>query len=218
VVPGQARATNDVAGYGQKALKGVRPFIALGFTMIDDVSALPKDYFALVGNIASDWATLEYMINKCIWDAAMLDEQLGACITAQISSPHARLEALHLLLRARGVSDALLASVSDYKVKIRKAAEKRHRAVHDPLGIDKDDGEPRQLQITAHGKLVFERRKVTTTSLQKDLDLIADWVNKILDLQERIVDELVALPPYEPRPLFPMITRGRHPTLPPHDQ
>ena len=51
-------------------------------------------FYALVGNIASDWSTLEYLVNDCIWASAKLDEQLGACITAQIFSLTSRLASL----------------------------------------------------------------------------------------------------------------------------
>jgi hypothetical protein len=49
-------------------------------------SDLDPDFYTTVGQIASDWGTLEYVVSHCIWSAAQVDEQLGACITAQIPS------------------------------------------------------------------------------------------------------------------------------------
>jgi hypothetical protein len=118
------------------------------------------EYYEKVGRIASDWATLEYVLNECIWSVAQIDEQLGACITAQITSLSNRLEALRLLLRARGASSKLISSLYKFSEKVRHPTELRNRAVHDPLGVHEDDGEARQLQITARGTLVFELRKI----------------------------------------------------------
>jgi hypothetical protein len=60
--------------------------------------------YGMIGNIASDWGLLEYMINNCIWKAAGVYDQLGACITAHIPSFQGRMEALLLLARERGAS------------------------------------------------------------------------------------------------------------------
>lgn len=168
---------------------------------------LDLQLYTLVGNIASDWATLEYMVNDCIWNAAKVDDQLGACITAKIFSLPPRLEALVLLLRARGASDKLTAKLNAFIQNSRRPTEARNRAVHDPLGVAHDDGRPQQLQITAQGKLVFQRRDVDPMELIKDRDMISQFLERFIALRNEIKAELATLT-YTPQPLFPQISRN----------
>jgi hypothetical protein len=173
------------------------------------VPELDPEFFEIVGNIAHDWASLEYMANASIWQAAMVDQQLGACITAQIFSLPPRLEALVLLLRARGVSDKLMSDLNDFIASSRYPTEVRNRVVHDPLGVHKSDGEARQLQITGRGKLVFELRKFGLPQLREDAKTISAYLERFMALRDRIEAELPSLP-YTSQQLFPSITR--HPT------
>jgi len=168
---------------------------------------LDRQLFAIVGQIASDWATLEYMVNDCIWTAAQLDEQLGACITAQIFSLPPRLDALAMLLRARGASPKLVEKLNKFIQDSRLPTEARNRAVHDPIGVDEDTGNPQQLQITARGKLVFVRRDLDPYALIKDRDLISAFLERFMTLRSEIEAELSTLP-YTPQQLFPRISRG----------
>ena len=168
---------------------------------------LSPDLYMLVGNIASDWATLEYLVNDCIWTAAQVDQQLGACITAQIFSLPPKLDALVLLLRARGASQKTMRALNDFIQDLRGPTELRNRAIHDPLGVHAKDGKERQLQITARGKLVFELREITATQLAKDRDTIARFLERFMRLRGEIEAELETLP-YTPQPLFPRISRG----------
>lgn len=168
---------------------------------------LDLQLYTLVGNIASDWATLEYMVNECIWSAAMVDEQLGACITAQIFSLPPRLESLVLLLRARGASEKLASKLNDFIQNSRGPTEIRNRAVHDPLGVHSDDGTTRQLQITARGKLVFQLRELDPYQLLKDRDTVGQFLERFMSLRDEIKSEISTLP-YTRQPLFPQIFRG----------
>jgi len=178
--------------------------------MAEDESAeLDRKFFDLVGQIAHDWATLESLVNESIWEAADLDHQLGACITAQIFSLPSRLDALSLLLRARGASEELMSKVNRFIADSRRPTELRNRAVHDPLGVHKQSGEVRQLQITARGKLVFETRKVTVEQLEKDSAEINRFLDRFMELREELQVELETLPPYQRQLLFPLITRSQ---------
>src|SRR5258708_32921430 len=152
--------------------------------------ALDFDLYLLVGNIASDWATLEYMINDCIWAAAKLDEQLGACVTSKIFSLPSKLEALVLLLRARDASGTLQSDLNRFIQDSRGPSEVRNRACHDPMGINEETGKHQQLQITGQGKLVFELRDLDPMQLIKDRDKISTFLDRFMTLRERIKAEL----------------------------
>jgi hypothetical protein len=174
---------------------------------------LDPDFYTTVGEIASDWGTLEYVVSQCMWSAAQVDEQLGACITAQIASLPAKLESLALLLRARGVSARLMSDFQRFIQDSRRPTELRNCAVHDPLGVHKEDSEPRQLQITARGKLVFEVRKITLEDMIKNAREITVFLDRFFNLRDRIEGELSTLP-YTSRTLFPQILRSPRQTQP----
>ena len=170
------------------------------------LAEMDPNFYGLIGNIASDWALLEYLVNQCIWRAAFLDEQLGACITAQIFSLQSRLEALVLLLRAREVSPKLLHDVNSFIEDARGITDARNRAVHDPIGTENDKHV--QLQITGRGKLVFDMREVTLNDLVTTRDKQAKFLERFVVLSVRIASELSALK-YTPSSRFPQITRKR---------
>jgi hypothetical protein len=172
----------------------------------EPLESMDPSYYALVGNIASDWALLEYLVNQCIWRAALLDEQLGACITSKIFSFQSRLEALVLLLRAREVSPNLLRDVNIFLRDARQITDARNRAVHDPIGTE--DGKHMQLQITGAGKLVFDLREVTLNDLLTTRDKQTKYLERFVALSSQITSELDALR-YTPSPnsRFPRITR-----------
>jgi hypothetical protein len=166
----------------------------------------PFELFTIIGNIATDWATLEYMVNDCIWFAAQIDEVLGACITAQIISLQARFEALVLLLGARGAERKLIAMANKLAEEARKLTELRNRAVHDPIAIHEQDKIPRQLQITGRGKLVFEVREISEGQLYDDKDKIDAFVGKFMRFRDAMKASLRTLP-YTPQQLLPGIRR-----------
>jgi hypothetical protein len=163
-------------------------------------------FYGVVGNVASDWALLEYLVNKCIWRAALVDDQLGACITAQIFSFQSRLEALSLLLRARQASVETLGEINKFISDARHVTDLRNRAVHDCMGIEGD--EHKQLQITAKGKLVFDMRTVILPQIEKDRDEIDRYIDRFINFSNRVIGELSSLP-YMPTQLFLQITRIR---------
>jgi hypothetical protein len=170
------------------------------------LEGMDPNFYGVIGNIASDWALLEYLVNQCIWRAAFLDEQLGACITAQIFSFRSRLEALVLLLRAREVSPKLLGDVNKFVRDAQEITDARNRAVHDPIGTE--DDKHIQLQITGRGKLVFDMREVTLKDLFTTRDKQTKYLERFVALSSRIASELSRLQ-YTPTSRFPQITRER---------
>jgi hypothetical protein len=168
--------------------------------------------YGIVGNICSDWAILEYEINKCIWRlAAIFHDQLGSCITAQIPGFNGRMEALILLARERGISNGYIKSLNKFLEDSRGLLEARNRAAHDPVAIE--NGKHVQLQITARGKSVFEIREITREKLTKDRDDIDRLLKRFSVISREILAQLPSLP-YTPKIVFPQISRahGQIPT------
>lgn len=167
---------------------------------------LDPAFYAIVGEISHEWAALETLVNRCIWRAAQLDDQLGACATSQIFGLNAKLDTLVLLLRARGASERLIKDLRSFKDKARDPGEVRNRAVHDPVGVDRVGGGMQQLQISGKNGLVFELRGVTVDQMLIDRRRVNEIVDLFFEIDAAIISELETLP-YTHQTIFPSIDR-----------
>jgi len=50
----------------------------------DHPSVVPAEHEAEIGRVARNYGHLEYLIDLTIWEAARVEQQFGACLTAQI--------------------------------------------------------------------------------------------------------------------------------------
>jgi hypothetical protein len=92
--------------------------------------------------------------------------------------------------------------VNAFTEKMRSPSEKRNRIIHDPWGLD-TNGTPRQLQITASGRLVFELKAKDLEALKADYREIFACVSSFIDIRNAIAAELPSwpgIPPTERRP------------------
>jgi hypothetical protein len=69
---------------------------------------LPNSHFAAIGKVVDAWATLEFFINKSIWELMNVEQKTGACVTAQIGSIQQRMKALTSLIALYGGDEALI--------------------------------------------------------------------------------------------------------------
>lgn len=169
------------------------------------VSDVPDTFYEAIGRISSEWATLEYLVDECIWTVAEVNEQFGACITSQIYTIDGRLRALVSILKLRETPKDLIETVQQFAKNMKGPSERRNRAIHDPLGRH-IDGSTRRLQITAQNSLVFEVKKIDMEELQKDKSSIGECVGKFMTIRDRI-KALPATSPGKLPPKFPAITR-----------
>jgi hypothetical protein len=93
--------------------------------------------YSLVGQVASNWAHVDHMLDILIWELADVDAQAGACITAQIAGTYGRFKAVIALLafhqqRTNKSLKPLIDKATELSQKANAPGEKRHRTVHDP--------------------------------------------------------------------------------------
>src|SRR5262249_26807541 len=93
--------------------------------------------YSLVGQIASDWAYVEHMLDIVIWELAEIEPERGACITAQMMGTYSRFKAIIalLMLRQRLTQKDLsrfINKATDLSNRANGPGEKRNRATHDP--------------------------------------------------------------------------------------
>jgi len=140
-------------------------------------SPVPDAYYTAIGKVASSSAMLETLIDSVLWRLSGSEDQVVACLTAQMSGHAPRLRALRSILIVRLGNDDLGKSIEAFKVKVDRLAEKRNRIIHDPLMItNRDDGGETfsRFQVSAHPKPVFAALQTSLEDVNKVADELCD--------------------------------------------
>jgi hypothetical protein len=143
----------------------------------DDDVLLPWldiDHAAAIGRLVSTWAHLEHEIDQLVWTLAGVEENPGACLTAQLSTVARRLDALISLLKLHSTDDLIIRKVAKFKGRTIELAEKRNRVVHDPWSYGYRSKKHYRLEVTARSKLEHRYLHVST----EDMDKITDEIKK----------------------------------------
>lgn len=141
---------------------------------------LPFQYAEEIGHLIAGWARLEHNIDEMVWSLANIeDANIGACLTAQFSTVHARLNALLALARFQGYPEPQIAKLNKFKERATALAERRNRIAHDPwLSSWAIKGAHAsttyRLQKTARSKLDFNYKPVTLEELKELRQQIED--------------------------------------------
>jgi hypothetical protein len=92
--------------------------------------------YSFVGRVASEWAHLEHTLDLIIWELAGIDQQDGACITAQMMGAIPRyrtiLTQLRHKVRVNSDLDKFLSKINKLQGDTHDPQEERNRIVHDP--------------------------------------------------------------------------------------
>jgi hypothetical protein len=140
---------------------------------------LPYEYAEEIGHVVAGWARLEHNIDEMIWSLAGLENgDIGACLTAQFSTVHARLNALLALARLGGYSEFQIAKLNKFREHATGLAERRNRIAHDPWRSSwalkgAKASKTYRLHKTARSKLDFTYKPVTLDelrTLRKDIE------------------------------------------------
>jgi hypothetical protein len=128
-----------------------------------------------IAHAANSWAYLEYYINASIWTLAGTTPAQGACMTSQIYTINARLDALVALMKLRSVDAKLIKRVNKFQNSIREAQDLRNRIVHDLWFNDNHvKTNMGKLRITATRDLKFGIESLMIASLRADVAKIED--------------------------------------------
>lgn len=158
-----------------------------------------------IAHIANSLAYLDYYINASIWALAGTTPAQGACITSQIYTINARVDALLALMKLRRVDAKLIKTVNKFHSAIREAQDIRNRVVHD-LWFN-DNHAPQnmgKLRITAVRDLKFGIESITIETLRADLAKIEERrfeAGAIRAAIEAAIPSLPALPGHETHPI-----------------
>jgi hypothetical protein len=143
--------------------------------------------------VANTAANIEFQIDRGIWDLVGTRQQLAACITAQLISPHPRLKAFTALAEILGASAARIAELNALAGTLGGLYEKRNRIVHDPRMVRMSDGAVQRLQVTAKPKVHFGFIEETADEVIKIADDLTTKGNEFIKLRDIVIEEITAL-------------------------
>ena len=171
-----------------------------------DTTTVSPEHEAAIGRVARSWAHLEYLIDLTIWDSAAVEQQFGACITAQIISANYKLSALIALARLRECGEQLLKDLDRFQAGLFPTLEKRNRMVHDPRFVRQQTGETVRWQTTAKPKEIhFGPKPETASDVLAVADEIAAQIRRFQGLRARILNEVGPLPGKQPIQLLRVV-------------
>jgi hypothetical protein len=101
-----------------------------------DLGPLPErhPFYAFIDRISSEWVHLERALDTIIWELALIERELGPCITGQLNGYWPRINAIMSLATAKAIDKALVREFELFGKSISKLAKKRDRLVHDAWG------------------------------------------------------------------------------------
>jgi hypothetical protein len=173
-------------------------------TVIEASGGIPPEHYAAIGMVASNWAGLEILIDSAIWALSGMDDEEGACLTAQFGSIGRRLDAFNALIRLREGSAALIGKINAFTKAAHDTVKERNRIIHDPWVREKHTGAPHRFQVTADPRPVMKYKLVPTDDVIAVADRIADLVDQFDDLiRKDVIGELGPLRRTRPAPSAP---------------
>src|SRR6266852_2712289 len=108
------------------------------------------DYADCIAHAANNWSWMEYELLTVLWFLADVSPALGACLTSQIYTFNAKLDALLALMKLRKVPSEIIDSVNKFASDSRSAQEARNRFAHDVWLNDNENPQTLgKLRVTA---------------------------------------------------------------------
>jgi hypothetical protein len=143
-------------------------------------SPLPAQhpFYALVGQVASEWAHLEHILDVIIWTmVSSVDRVTIACVTSQIMGVGPRCKVILNLCKLKNVTMELK-PIRTLMGDSFTVADMRARFVHDPWYMELDSQQPSQFRAMPYSDPRYGFQEI------KESDA-ADVLAKIRGLQEQ---------------------------------
>jgi len=183
---------------------GLVPFI----TIRKSERPLPEHpIYSFVGQVASEWAHLEHILDLIIWDLAGVVHAEGACITAQLMGVRPRYLTLIAQLTLRSKTQPqfsrFITKVNALMGSSYDPGDRRNRIVHDPWYVTFEDGpglltkplseQPAQFKSMPSKNLTFGIEEVDLEEIKKTLADIKSLAANAENLKNEISVEIKAL-------------------------
>jgi hypothetical protein len=158
-------------------------------------TSVSDDHYRAIGQVTANWAALEAIISSAIWQIGEIQDEVGVCMTSQIFTYDAKINALVSLLETRGGFEVVIKHINKFHEKTRGLSKLRNRIVHDPWVGDAKTGEAMRLELSSNKTLIMGYVKMTT----KTLDELRDNIDKAISDFQIIIKP--AIDRYPPLPL-----------------
>jgi hypothetical protein len=147
-----------------------------------------QEHFATIGMVANQWAYFELSIDVKTLELAMIPEEIGLCITAQVVGSGRKLDAYIALARQLGVKkkNPDLEKLAKDTVAL---AERRNRVIHDPWLVQ-GERQPTRLEATARKKLRYIVIPVSTSEIASLSREIIEHTVRFVELHDAVIAEL----------------------------
>lgn len=172
---------------GSYAVSSGRATLSVHAPMPDDHPML-----LVVGQIASQWAHIEHVLDMIIWRLASVEPRKGACITAQLNGPYARFRAILSLANVMGLDRKLIKRIHTLSNEVQGKAEKRHRVVHDPWYSEMNTKSPAQFKSVPFGRYNFGLEASEAQNLDQAIKEGKEAFIQVTELHNAVVNILAA--------------------------
>lgn len=152
-------------------------------------------YAERIAEASNSWAWIELEVHWMLWALMEVNPSVGACVTAQIFTFNAKLDALVALMRLREAPDALVRRVNAFGESSRSAQEARNRLAHDIWLTDNiNPAVMGRARMIARRKLDFEVKSTPVDDLERDRALLEEAQKVISAIRHDVMDALPTLP------------------------
>jgi hypothetical protein len=175
----------------------------------DDPNSIPARHSQALGTVVMAWSDLEFEIEYAIWELMDSPQALSACLTAQMISPIAKLNALQSLVRLYQFGKKLEDRLAKFSGSLAPLIERRNRIIHDKRIWNPANGHIRRITVTARTRLKFMEETETFDDLKKFIQDAMNARQDFMKIRDAIMERRDAtrgLPP-EQKPQLPRLNR-----------
>jgi hypothetical protein len=183
---------------GQDAIALMGLSATMGGLYVDPPANHP--IYTQIGIVANQWSGLERILDIAIGHLLDVPHPLAACLRAQITGLHNRVEAIKALLIVRDLDPKLLKKLEEFSNKCRDPQEWRNRIVHDPWYLDLKTKSTAQWKSLPRKDLRYGMKPVDQAYITKTLERIPQCFEAARKLNDQIYAALQASKekPHEP--------------------
>ncbi len=146
--------------------------------------------YALVGQIAMEWTSLEEMLNSCIGVLANhTHAPITACITAQMIGHNPRCLTIKALAQWRGLTE-IARETERLRNKLFEVSEQRNRAIHDRILIESEEKTAFKDHRMSKGELHYGLREFDQKKLEQTIEAIRHHHRLCMALLNSIRDQV----------------------------
>ena len=157
-------------------------------------ATIPTSHYAAIGKVVANWAAFEHLAESALWVLAQVNDEPGACLTAQIPNMARRFDALLALLRLHGASEDIIKDTNIFVEATHALTVKRNRVAHDAWHWDFRTQRALRLEISAQKRLIYGFTAMPEDEVDEIVEEIAVHIDSFAALMRRVFSSLSLSP------------------------